>query len=324
MLHVYIQMKYKEMLQKCENELMKMNDRNALKPAKVSVSERGLNNDKSTTACLSPPDKNQHINWFITKNEIEGILEKDSELKERVERISKKYVFQYERGKVEKTLHYHLLIVLKKRARFSSLKELFGKCVIKHVSKKDLMKVRDYCCKEDTRIGNPVFKWPGLKYTDTSYLIQKEDLKARQVAIVDRYITDEDSKWGRKIHWYWESKGGWGKTTMAKYLIDNAGAMMVQGGSKNILCGVAKWIEKNGEAPRIILIDIPRYSYNKVSYNAIESIKNGAFFSGKYESGMERFKIPHILVFANAAPDEEKLSQDRWVIEELALPAESK
>ena len=53
----------------------------------------------------------------------------------------------------------------------------------------------------------------------------------------------------------------------------------------------------------------------------MEAIKNGCFFSGKYESGMVRFNSPHILVFANEPPERTKLSQDRWCV--FALRDES-
>lgn len=57
---------------------------------------------------------------------------------------------------------------------------------------------------------------------------------------------------------------------------------------------------------------------NYVSYEAIESVKDGIFFSGKYESGMTIFNQPHIICFANFAPDIGKMSSDRWKIFELS------
>lgn len=46
----------------------------------------------------------------------------------------------------------------------------------------------------------------------------------------------------------------------------------------------------------------------------IEQIKNGIYFSGKYESQMKYDKPPHVVVFSNTMPDQSKLSADRWNI----------
>lgn len=312
-------MKYKRMLEMCENQLMMSNDVNANR-RKVSVSERGEpNNDKLVPLedSIGSTDKTQHVYWFITKNDCSGNLESESELKERVERLSRQYVFQYERGKENNRLHYHLLIYLKVKMRFSALQKIFGKSKIVFIKKGDLQRVRDYCCKEDTRVTYPQFKWKGLQVVDTSYLITREDLRPRQIEIADRYIKDEHPKWGRYIHWYWEAKGNWGKSVTATYMIDQMGAMEVDGACSDILCGITRWIEEFGNCPKIIVIDIPRISMNRVSYRAIEKIKNGKFFSGKYESGMKRFRKPHVIVFSNSAPELDSLSEDRWIIEEL-------
>ncbi len=55
-----------------------------------------------------------------------------------------------------------------------------------------------------------------------------------------------------------------------------------------------------------------------VSYQALEEIKDGIFFSGKYEGGMKIFNSPHVICFANFSPAEHKLSGDRWVVEEVS------
>lgn len=309
------------MLRAAENHLMSLHDYDA----NMSASERSNieepNNDKMVPLLedtMINIDKTQHVYWFITKNDCSGNLEKEDELKERCERLSRQYVFQYERGHENNRLHYHLLIYLKVRMRFSELQRIFGKSKICFIKKKDLERVRDYCCKEDTRISHPVVKWKGLIVKDTSFLITREDLRKDQLEIVDKFIEDEDPKWGRMIYWYWEPIGNWGKSIMATYMIDQMGALEVDGACRDILCGVSKWMEKhNGDAPRIIVIDIPRVSMDKVSYRAIEKIKAGKFFSGKYESGMERFKKPHIVVFANSPPVYENMSLDRWIITEL-------
>jgi hypothetical protein len=98
-------------------------------------------------------------------------------------------------------------------------------------------------------------------------------------------------------------------------MIDQMGAFEVSGKGADVLCGISKFIEEHGRCPPIIIYDIPRSTSEYVSYQSIEKLKDGKFFSGKYESGMVRYNKPHIVCFANCEPDVEKLSGDRWVVE---------
>lgn len=64
-----------------------------------------------------------------------------------------------------------------------------------------------------------------------------------------------------------------------------------------------------------MLFGIPRTcTAEYVSYSALEELKDGIFFSGKYESSMVMTNNLHIFVFANFEPDRSKLSKDRWEI----------
>ena len=168
----------------------------------------------------------------------------------------------------------------------------------------------NYCSKDGEIFMNKGMPKPLVKVT-------REMLWAKQIKIADMFEEDEHAIFGRKIYWFWEDNGNWGKSLLATHMIDFMGAMEVSGASADILCGVSQWIEKMGEAPRIIIFDIPRVNNGHVSYQAIEKIKDGKFFSGKYESGMVRFNKPHIICFSNEEPEKLKLSGDRWIIQEL-------
>jgi len=81
---------------------------------------------------------------------------------------------------------------------------------------------------------------------------------------------------------------------------------------------MAKYIEEHKEAPDIMVIDVPRSMLDYVSYPGIEELKNGVCCSSKYESTSLRFNPPHVIVFANAPPDYDKMSMDRWRVTKLA------
>lgn len=122
----------------------------------------------------------------------------------------------------------------------------------------------------------------------------------------------------RKIYWYWEKNGGVGKTSFAKHLcIKNKNKMIyVSGKVADVKFGIAKFVLSHTNI-KAVMFDVCRSHEDEISYEALESIKNGIFFSSKYESDMCIFNPPHIIVFANFAPDQRALSKDRWVITEI-------
>lgn len=117
----------------------------------------------------------------------------------------------------------------------------------------------------------------------------------------------------RTIHWFWEPNGKTGKTTLAKHICMNYNAVFLQGKSNDIKCGVAAYIKEN-KSLDIAIFYYPRTYEDYVSYEALESIKDGIFFNGKYESGMCMYNSPHVLIFANFEPNKDSLSKDRWNI----------
>ncbi len=170
----------------------------------------------------------------------------------------------------------------------------------------------NYCTDLEKRIPD------GFVYTrgcpKPTVLMTRELCWPIQLEIADKYIKDEDPLFGRQLHWYYEEKGNWGKSQTATYMIDQMGATEVSGCKKDITLGICKLIEKQGQCPPIVLVDIPRDGAGYVSYGGLEKIKDGKFFSEKYESGMCRFNRPHIICFANEPPCYDKMSLDRWVV----------
>lgn len=157
----------------------------------------------------------------------------------------------------------------------------------------------EYCTKENNYLTNFNIK-KNIK-VEEPYGWQLDALK----------ILEEEPE-ERKIHWWYEPKGKVGKSQFCKYMCVKKNAVVVSGKGNDILYMVAKM----EVAPKIILIDIPR-CVEHVSYNAIEKLKDGLFFSAKYESTMYVMNTPTIMVFANEMPQMEKLSDDRWNIVEI-------
>lgn len=68
---------------------------------------------------------------------------------------------------------------------------------------------------------------------------------------------------------------------------------------------------------KLIVVDCPRSQQDYINYGAIEQIKNGLIFSGKYEGTQLVFNSPHVIVFANEPPDYSKMSMDRWNVVQI-------
>ncbi len=171
----------------------------------------------------------------------------------------------------------------------------------------------DYCSKE----GNYQTNMHIPRKLDK---VTKSELRNDQIEIADRFLKHAN-KFDRKIYWYWEHIGNWGKTVLAMYMVDQLGAIVVGGKAADAAYAVQQYLEKNGEGPKIVIMDVPRTrSTEYISYESIENIKNGMFFSGKYEGAMVRFNKPHFIVFANEPPEQSRMSLDRWVITQLAPP----
>jgi len=124
----------------------------------------------------------------------------------------------------------------------------------------------------------------------------------------------------RNLWWLWESIGNIGKTVFTKHLCLVHGALMLSGASKDIKHGVTEWIISHGNL-KVAVFDLTRTSEEYISYQALEEVKNGMFFTTKYESRMVLFNKPHIIIFANFPPELWKSSMDRWKV--IALRGES-
>lgn len=215
----------------------------------------------------------------------------------------KSFIFQEEEGK-EGTKHLQGSISLIKKKRFSQMTKILPR--IHWEATKNIEAANAYCCKDETSIGR---KWQfpkPLKLINPTYNYQIE--------ILDIISKEPDE---RKVYWYWESNGNVGKSSFTKYLVVKHNAMFIDEGKKADIMKAC--FDYDFNRYNVVVIDIPRDNGNKVSYKSIESIKNGCIFSSKYESGFKAFNSPHLIVFSNFPPEMDKLSMDRWVVNEIKI-----
>lgn len=235
--------------------------------------------------------------WMLTINNYEKV---------DVEKLltQELYCFQEEVGK-EGVKHLQCFLEYSNARSFKSIKDKWPRAHIEKAKNRD-RSIR-YCQKSDSRCGKSYCNIPGYKIIEDKFLLYKP--KNWQSAILRLIGKKPDD---RKVFWFYDEIGGIGKSVFCKHLILRHNALVISGSKRDIKYAISEQIRTKDLD--IVVIDISRSEYNNVSYSAIENIKNGFFFSGKYESGMCVFNTPHVIVFANESPERSRMSMDRWKV----------
>lgn len=262
--------------------------------------EQGVGNTKQ------PPVKARK--WIWTWNHYS---EEDKKMMEQFCKVNcLHYTFQPEVGK-NGTPHLQGFWDFKNPRSFESLKALFPKM---HIEKcRNAKKAEEYCKKLDTKAGEVISNVTSGIEDDFDY----SQLRVWQKMILDIIKEKPDP---RTVYWFWDRVGGNGKSSLCRSLLikDAVGTLLAGGKGADIKFAVATHVATHGPTKlRVCLFDFERSLDNKISWSGIEQVKNGAFFSGKYESSCIAYNKPHIICFSNHPPDLTKLSADRWKVYEL-------
>lgn len=243
----------------------------------------------------------QYNYWFFTLNNYK--IEQIEQIEQIFKHECKWYIFQEETGE-EGTPHLQGTMCLKIKQRMTQLKHIEPS--IHWEPTKSVKASIEYCTKYETRSGK-IYSH-GI---DIPKPIKLNEPYGWQLDVLHIIESEPDE---RTIHWFWEPNGGVGKTQLCKYLVVKHDALMLTGKSNDMYHMIAN----NPNKRTLILIDVPRSTQDYINYGAIEQIKNGLIFSGKYESCQLVFNCPHVIVFANEPPDTSKMSRDRWNIREIS------
>ena len=245
----------------------------------------------------------QYVYWCFTLNNY------DVETMETMETVFRShfdwYIFQEETGE-EGTRHLQGTVKCTKKMRLTELKRI-DKAIRWSVTKAIKASIL-YCTKLATRTGK-IYTY-NVKIPKGHEDIEVDEPYGWQLEAM-KILEDKPDR--RSIHWFWEPDGNRGKTSLCKYLCVKKDALMLTGKSGDMYHMLTKFPDKR----EVILVDVPRSSQGYFNYGAIEQIKNGLVFSGKYEGCQLVFNCPHVLVFANEPPDVDAMSKDRWVIHDI-------
>lgn len=260
---------------------------------KCSKEEDG--NNVTSSSSPNPIYKYDFVLNNYTENEV-------CQLKETLSRICKKAIIGFEVGE-NGTPHLQCYISLFKKQRITGLAKEPGLSRASFRAVRNETALIEYC-KKDGNYWTHGFPKP-IKILDTLYPWQK-DAEALLTA-----NTPND----RIVHWWYDTKGNIGKSAFAKYMVVKHKALYCCSGKYADLINLVFNVDMN--ECNCVIFDIPRNQGNKVSYSAIESIKNGLICNTKFETGTKVFNSPHILILSNSAPEMQSLSADRWSIKNL-------
>jgi len=269
----------------------------------TQITQQGEDGNTDILTCSEETKHGRNRNFVFTWN---NYTDQDIYFIQNVKGV-KAYIFQEETGEKTGTPHLQGYIEFENTKTLSALKKSFGDGPHFEVSRNRIGSI-EYCRKEKTRTGKEYRKgfWAPIK------VLSEAMLKPWQKAVYDLTRTEPDD---RSINWFYDIKGGCGKSALAKFISyhHKDDTLYVSGKAADIKYALATFLEQHGEI-RTIIYDITRSQENYFSYQSIEELKNGICFATKYESQQLIFNPPHVIIFANFEPDKSMLSEDRWKI----------
>jgi len=258
---------------------------------------------------------------------------------EIIDKTSVRYAFQFEQGARDGRFHVQGAVQFKTPVTVACVKrKLQMACpgtnpFVTIMSSQDGTRGFTYCIKEETRILPATAHLLRIRDDNSGPFYKNVTLPV--VELKPEYTYEQMLPWqkdtynwlmgppsDREVRWIIGEKGGEGKSAFMRDMCIRGGFVFACGKNADIACAIVRHIKgdpKNKIPPQQlkgVIIDVPRAAttggVHAVSYGALEHLKNGIIFSGKYESGMLAFPRIHVLVLANCHPDVSQLSADRW------------
>ncbi|UOF79239.1 rep protein [Circoviridae sp.] len=213
------------------------------------------------------------------------------------------YVYQTEKVS---TTHIQGYIELKNAMTLSAIHKLLPRA---HFEPRKGTKEQAiaYCTKQESRVNGPITKGIAIPQ-EIKTIVPNWPWEQKVLKLIEPEPDD------RTIIWIWEPEGCKGKTQFQKYLAVHKKALELGGKGSDMKNGIVNHLENGNPPPTIVMINITRTISDYVSFEGIEAIKDGIFFSGKYKGSMVLYNSPHVLIFANEPPMYHKLSIDRWKV----------
>lgn len=248
------------------------------------------------------PQNKRYRKWVATLNNYSNNEVKT--LEEFFTQKTAKFIIGKEVGE-EKTPHLQIYMEFKNAVSFQRLKKLNDRLHLEKAKGSREQNI-NYCSKENNFLSN------FLQFKMLNEY-EKTEWKEWQKEILNLLEKKPDN---RSIHWYYDEVGNSGKSYLTKYIYLKYKCIITNGKAQDSFNQIKTAMDKD-EEPNIVIMDIPRCMKNFISFQAIEKIKDGLFYSGKYEGGICCYPPPHIIIFSNEEPELDNLSMDRWKIKKI-------
>jgi len=271
----------------------------------MAMGELGNTDSNSLSKCvLSKRTEGKH--YCFTFNNYKDFGLNGDKVLQNLQKFSKKIIFQEEVG-ASGTPHLQGYVELLAKKRITALKKIIHNTVHWEICR-DIDASIEYCQKGETRVGD-VYSY-GFPI-DVKVINKLWDW---QQTIVNMISIEPDD---RSIIWVYDPAGNNGKTALLKYLVKNNKIIFTCGGKNadviNLIYNNKDYITSTKNA--VVLWNLPRtVEPDYISYNAIESIKDGLICNNKFECGSFICNSPHLIVFSNCLPKYSALTADRWKV----------
>ena len=242
-------------------------------------------------------------------------------LKDMLKSISKKWVFQLEKGETGYH-HFQGRLSLIKKTTVGQLAKLISSlnivgCHLSPTSNNQAMDTENYLLnvkftyvmKAETRIDGP---W---KDTDEEIYIPRQIREMGPLRPFQEHIIKDANNWDtRSINVVFCPHGNIGKSCLVGYCRAHkiGRALPTCNDYKDLLRMVCDL-----PTSKMYLFDMPR-SLNKDKlyqfFSAVETIKDGYAYDDRYSFKEKVFDCPNIWIFTNTMPELTMLSDDRWKI----------
>lgn len=139
-------------------------------------------------------------------------------------------------------------------------------------------------------------------------VLQQGESRAWQQDLAAELLQDADD---RSVIFYVDEDGGTGKTWFQHWFVTQHSdvTQLMTIGKRDDLAYMID-VTKS-----VFLMNVPRGGMQYLSYKILEMIKDRVIFSPKYQAQMKILtKTPWVVVFCNEAPDQSKMSVDRFDI----------
>lgn len=189
----------------------------------------------------------------------------------------------------------HWQVRMRTQYNFEQMKAFFPKAHIEEASENDEYERKD---------GNFICSDDNVQKLRCRY----GELRESQRRILNNLSTQSD----RQLDVVVDKEGNTGKSWLCRYLFEHRRGFYVPpiiSNPQSLIQFVASGY--NGE--EIIIVDIPRSTkWNNGLYVALETIKDGLVFDGRYRAKTRNIYGANVLIMCNTKPNVSKLSADRW------------